>query len=242
MNNKLLKFAIVATAVSVSALGFERIAEAATFNYFDGTFNDSDWTKAFQAMGSSSLETAEQRLSGGNPNSLRFMTHTWGGGVQGVVYHLSNTAVYNPSTQGAIESIDYSADVIGFNNSPGVFGDGLLLQQDGRLFISAFTAVRFPSSWQTKSVSGLTSDGFLPLDGGAVPDFSAQGAAIAFGYIRTNTIFGSVTTIRHGIDNWSVNVTTVSATSVPEPNFVIALLALASFGLNSALQSKHEQK
>ena len=244
MNNALLKLVIVAGTVTVSALGFEGIAEAATFNYFDGTFNDSDWTQALQATGSPAVETAEQSFTGGNPDSFRLMTHTWGGGIQGAVFHLNNTAIYDPSTQGAIESIDYSADVIGFNDDPGVFGDGLLLQQAGRLFISQFTAVRFPSSsWQTKSVSDLTSDGFLALDGGDFPDFSAEGAAIAFGYIRTNTLPGAVTTIEHGIDNWSVSVTNISTTtSVPESNFVLGLLAIASFSLGSTLQRKQKQK
>jgi hypothetical protein len=251
MNNTLLKSVIAATAVTISALSFQEIAEAATVKFFDGTFNDSDWTKAFQATGSPSSETAEPSLSGGNPDAFRLTTHTWGNGTQGVVYHFNNRAVYDPSTQGAIASIDYSADVIGLNTFSGVFGDGLLLEQDGRLFISAFTAVRYPSQWQTKSVSGLTSDGFLPLDGDAAPDFSIQGAAITFGYIRTNTISGSTTTIRHGIDNWSVNVTTVSATSVPEPSSILGLLAIgfaaarsaiASLGASSLLQGKQEQK
>jgi hypothetical protein len=242
MNNALLKSAIIATAVTVSAFGFAEIANAATFNYFDGTFNDSDWTRAFQATGSPSSETAEQRPSGGNPDGFRFMTHTWGNGVQGAVFHLNKNAVYDPSTQGAIESLDYSADVIGFNTSSGVFGDGLLLQQDGRLFISQFTAVRFPSSWQTKSASDLTSSSFLSLDGGAAPDFSATGDRIAFGYIRTNTIPGAGTTIAHGIDNWSVSVTNISTASVPEADFVLGLLALASFGITSTLQRQREQK
>jgi hypothetical protein len=239
MNNRILKSLIV---VTISALSLQEIAKAATFNFFDGTFNDSDWIRAFQSTGSPSLETAEQSFSGGTPDAFRLMTHTWGNGIQGVVYHLSNQTIYDPSTQGAIESIDYSADVIGLNDAPGVFGDGLLIQQDRRLFISAFTAVRFPSPWQTKSVFGLTSDSFLSLDGGTAPDFSVQGEPISFGYIRTNTISGASTSIRHGIDNWSVNVTNVSVTSIPEPSSILGLLAIASLARTSLFQSKKEQK
>jgi hypothetical protein len=242
MNNALLKLATIAVAITVSSLTFEEVAKAATFNYFDGTFNDADWTKFFQATGSPAFEVAEQRTSGGNPDSFRFMSHTWGNGVQGVVYHLNNNVVYDPSTQGAIDSLDYSADVIGFNTSSGVFGDGLLIEQGDRLFISQFTAVRFPSPWQTKSASDLTSSSFLSLDGGAAPDFSAAGDAISFGYIRTNTIPGVTTTIEHGIDNWSISVNSVSATPVPESNLVLGLLALASFGFSSTFQRQKERK
>jgi VCBS repeat-containing protein len=185
-------------------------------NFFDGTFNNSDWTRTFEIkVGpfSSVQETAQQITTGGNPDSYRFMTHTWGEGTQVFVYHLEDTAIYNPFIQGAIDFINYSADVIQFNPI-GIYGDGLLIEQNGRLFVSAFTGVG-NTLWQAKSFPNLTAFNFSALDGGSVLDFSNQGSPIKFGYIRTNTINGGVGTVQHGIDNWNVNIKAKSLTFVP---------------------------
>jgi hypothetical protein len=211
---KLAAASITIMTVFIMAAGLLCTHAEALTTFFDDTFNDSDWTR-FAEHQSGPLffeETAEQRTSGGNPGAYRHMTHYWGSGTQVFVFHLNNNAIYDPSAQGAIVSINYSADIIGFYYSPnfGVFGDGILIEQDGRLFRTVTQGNPFNNLWQTKSFTGLTADNFTALDDlVSHPDFSSAGSPIKFGYIRANTIFTTPATLSHGIDNWSVTISTV---------------------------------
>ncbi len=154
------------------------------------------------------------------------------------VYNLSNF-VYNPSTQGAIESIDFSYSAIGFG-SGGFLGDGLLLEQDGKLFAGAFTGLPYTNTWQTKSVSNVTAFPSLAFDG-SIPDLSASGSPIRFGYFRTSTQSGGFFTTRNGIDNYSVTVNQVPIpVPVPEPSTILGLgvLGLGAFCNRQLSQGK----
>ena len=216
--------------------------QAATF--FDGTFNDADWTRIVNITSGTFEETATQSPSGGNPDAFRSMTHTLRGGTSANVFHFNNNAIYNPAL-GAIASIDYSADVRGLPASTigGVFGDGFAIRQAGRLFRTGTTGIVNNSPWQTKSLLGLTGGNFIALDGGSGPDFSITGSVIQFGYERNNALGGSSTTpriIAHGIDNWSVrlNLATVPVpepSKTPEPSTIISLGLL---GLGALWQRK----
>ncbi|AFZ48307.1 protein of unknown function DUF1555 [Cyanobacterium stanieri PCC 7202] len=232
----LSKVVLTASALTFSFL-VATPAQAATF--FDGTFNDADWTRIVNITPSpsgSSGETATQSLSGGNPDAFRSMTHTLTGGTAVNVFHFNNNAIYNPAL-GAIVSIDYSADVRGLTPSAGTFGDGFAILQDGRIFRTGTTGVSTGSPWQTKSLLGLTDGNFFALDGGSGPDFSITGSLIQFGYERNNANFSpspTARTITHGIDNWSVrlNLATVPVpepSKTPEPSTIISL-GLLGFG------------
>ncbi|ACB50697.1 hypothetical protein cce_1347 [Crocosphaera subtropica ATCC 51142] len=217
--------------------------QAATFNYFDGTFNDADWTRTiryFAGPSGSVSETATQSLTGGNPDEFRTMTQSWGNGTNARVYNFHSNAIYDPATQGAIASIDYSADVIGISaNVGGEFGDEFAIQQDGRIFRAANIGIPDVSPWQTRSVPGLTVTDFIAFDGGSGPNFSSTGSPIQFGYGRGYSFNGGfAASITSGIDNWSVTVRNVvpSTPSVPEPSSIIGLLGLGLFGIDKLLK------
>ena len=172
------------------------------------------------------------------------MTHTWGGATGARIYHFNVNAIYDPAVQGAIASIDYSADVRGLPASTigGVFGDGFAILQDGKIFRigSTSTGIANNAPWQTVSLLNLTSGDLVPEEEGTEPDFSIAGSPIQFGYIRGNIIGTStVRTVAHGIDNWSVTLNTIApppvSVPVPEPSTIISLGLL---GLGALWQRK----
>ena len=234
------KMALASSMFAVTTLAMNPV-QAATFNYFDGTFNDADWTRRIHfnvgPVGSFS-ETATQSLREGNPEAFRRMTQSWGNGTSALVYHFNNNAIYDPATQGEIEFIDYSADVRWIAaNVGGVFANGFAIEQDGRLFASANKAVAEVFPWQTKSFPGLTVADFVAVDRGPGPDFSSTGTPIKFGYDQGYRFDGLFTaSLTSGIDNWSVTVNTVPppnpSPSVPEPSSIIGLLGLGVLGMS----------
>lgn len=69
---------------------------ASALTFFDGTFNDSDWTSSInisQGPFSSVSYTGTQVASGGNPGDYRLDTRTWGLGTQAQVFNLNSLAV-----------------------------------------------------------------------------------------------------------------------------------------------------
>jgi hypothetical protein len=203
------------------------LANASAVTFFDGTFTNSNWTSSInisQGPFSSTSYSGTQVASGGNPGDYRLDTRTWGLGTQAQVFNLNSLAAYDPSKQGAISSIGFSEDIIGFGTNGSTYGDGLLLEQGGQLFVGAFVASPLgTNTWQNRSSIGLTAVDFTPFFGLSHPDFSMAGSPIMFGYARTNTIFGGVATVQDGIDNWSVTATTVPA--IPEPETYVLMLA-----------------
>lgn len=201
------------------------LVKASEITFFDGTFTNSDWTNSInisQGPFSSVSYSDTQVASGGNPGDYRLDTRTWGLGTQAQVYNLNSLAVYDPSKQGAIGSISFSEDIIGFGSNDGdTYGDGLLLEQGGQLFVGALVASSSgTNTWQSRSSIGLTAADFTPFFGVSHPDFSKEGGPIMFGYIRTNTNPGGIVTLQDGIDNWSVTVSTI-----PEPETYVLMLA-----------------
>jgi hypothetical protein len=229
----LISFGIVTTLFSLSD-----VAEAVSVNFFDDTFNDSDWTLSSELQsGPNTFTVTPQQLSiGGDPDAYRQLSFTWGNGTGVFVYNLSNF-VYDPSTQGAIESIGFSYSVMGSSPaSGGVFGDGLLLEQDGSFFVGSFTGVSYNIGWQTKSVPNVP--GFPSFDG-SILDLSESGSPIRFGYLRTSTQSGGFFTTTNGIDNYSVTVNIQETPNVSEPLTNLSSFTLLSF---AALFKKKQSK
>jgi hypothetical protein len=100
---------------------------------------------------------------------------------------------------------------------------------------AAFTGEPYTGAWRTKSASNVTAFGSVALDG-SIPDLSASGAPIRFGYFRTSTQTGAFRTTRNGIDNYGVTVNQVPIPEpIPEPSTILGLGALA---LGAFLQRK----
>jgi hypothetical protein len=117
------------------------------------------------------------------------MNHSWGGGNPTAISHIYESFTYDPATQGAIISLDYSEDNI-TNNFSGIVGGGINLRQNGDNFYYQFENLN-NQQWQTRTALSIKATAFFAADGqhpGQLPDFSATGAPIKFGYVRSNTI------------------------------------------------------
>ncbi len=223
-------------AVAVLALGsVAGAAHAVTF--FDGTFNNSDWSMVVlnNATGVGSTAAGFQVPAGGNPNEYRRIRHQLlvSNPGNGAVFsmHLNNTAFYTPSVQGAITSIDYSEDSINFTPDTIVPGNGqgsgLLIFQNSKYYRQQTPMLIMPysgfSSWTFNPALGLTAADFAEVtlagvvNPGSNPDFSAAGSTMQLGFARGNSGNSGYNT-DCGIDNWHVTI-------VPAPG------AMAMMGL-----------
>jgi hypothetical protein len=230
--------------VAVVALAAVAGTAQASTSFFDGVFNNSDWslTVLTNATGTGSTAQGFQVLAGGNPNEYRRVRHqlvVTGAPFNGAVFsfHLNNNAFYTPSTQGAISYIDYSEDSINFVPDTIVPGNGqgagLLILQSGKYYRQQNPLLIMPysgySTWTANPAPGLLAADFaeVTLAGvvniGSNPDFSATGSIMQFGFHRGNSGNGGYDT-DCGIDNWSVTI-------VPEP---AAAMILALGGLMMA--------
>lgn len=222
------------------------MAQAATVTFLDQEFNDSDWQVASSAVSPVSSYTVGQDTTPGigNPSPYRRMTNTnpvdpLGGPSTFVIVNFRRLGwSYDPGVEGAIEHIDLAMDRIVFevtvNGVPistGAVGHLFWRYQGGRGYFVASDPQAFTNrTWETRSLTGLTASDFVNTlsAGGVHPDFSASGGIITFGYNRSNTNTGQsapVVTV-HGIDNFSVQIT-----SIPLP----ATLGLFGIGLASLL-------
>jgi hypothetical protein len=204
--------------------------------FFDGTFSTgwSDTTVTNQNMTSQTYTTSNP-ATGGNGTFYREESHTMTRNVSSLFaagrwLSLNTNALYDPSSQGAINSLDYSFDlrVITHPGGAGV-GYALGLTQNGNTYISACCDAANSTTWTTSSHTGLLATNFSQvLDSGPYPhldtlshpDFSSAGTAIQFGYIVLNSFNGSATLSgSSGIDNWSVEL----HTDTPEPSTLFSL-------------------
>jgi hypothetical protein len=105
--------------------------------FFDGIFNDSDWEIIDHEVGSGGFSTGTQMVIGGNPNDFREVTTTTnsGSGERRVFsFNFKDGATYDPQSQGAIGSIDYSEDSVVFSSVQSI---AIGLRQDGELYMSS---------------------------------------------------------------------------------------------------------
>lgn len=207
-------------------------SQASAAVYFDGIFNDADWslTGVTNATGVGSFGAGFQLPVGGNPNQYRLIRHNLivsnpGNGHYTSV-HLNNTAFYDPGTQGAISSIDYSEDSKNFVNQAGNGqGSGLAILQGGRIYVQRSPILVMPysgySNWASNAAFGLLASDLYELDiagnflAFSNPDFSASGGVMQLGFWRGNSGNGSYNT-ECGIDNWYVNI-------VPAPGALVLI-------------------
>ncbi len=213
---------------------------AGTVVFSDQVFNDGDWSLTIQNIDNGGTVDASQQSVGGNPNEYRRILHSLlptstNGESSGFLgFHLKNGAVYNPSTDGEISSLDYFEDSIMFQG----FGDGqasgAALSQDGNFYYSSPRVLSNQGGWTSQSLLSLTALNFFNLlDSTDKPDFSSSGGAITLGFFRANTTRGTGYVTDNGIDNWSIAIHTPSPNPVPVPAavwlFGTALIGLAGF-------------
>lgn len=181
----------------------------------DQAFAPSDWTASAVPGPAPTVPShdEEQVASGGNPGTYRRMTLQIPAGTGSVlVFHSSQTARYDPPSQGAIKVVDYSEDCLDFDGDLVYTESRMAIEQDGRRFVSDTVGTCSKSGWSAApSRASLRAEDFRQFDGPACPsgascpDFSASGAPLRLGYWRIT--FGAPGDAgTHGIDNWKVTV------------------------------------
>jgi hypothetical protein len=193
--------------------------------FTDGTFADADWTVTTFATGPGSSVEGTQGADG-NPPPGRQVRNVLGpasspDAVSNVyAAHLSSAAVYDPSTQGPIATVDFLVEAMlldGFGDGQAI---GLALRQNGMVYIRQ-AGITPDRAWTRKESLAVSASGVVHLFGPAttdpmqLPDFSASGGPIEFGFYTANsTRGGSGYVILTAYDNWSIRVnTTCSSTA-----------------------------
>ncbi len=203
-----LYFALLCISCSINA-------QTVTIN--DTEFAAADWAATVTSSSGGATQSVSQPATGGNPGAYRHMTHVLPGNSNIVVVHQYLGASYNPSLQGAIDSVDYTEDHIQFNPpfAGAAIGASPALKQAGVWYFGpdlTFTTL----NWQTANLTGLTQLDFTG-PGGSHPDFTASGGEITFGFHRSNTnssggakgtndIKGLGYSTNNGIDNWAYTI------------------------------------
>ncbi len=196
--------------------------ETAQTVFSDDTFDDSDWILIVRTTGWGGSAVGQQATEGGNLGDHRAVVTRHNGAPGGgttCVYGLSlrNGAVYNPSVQGAITSIDYEEDA-----RPTASGQstGPVICQGSDCYVSFAGSTSPLGDWQTIQRGRLVAEDFVRVDpsvGGnglvadAHPDFSAGGAPLELGFYRSICVNGGTFGVgagqsEAGIDNWLVRV------------------------------------
>lgn len=143
--------------------------------FLDGDF--SSWVEQFSFAGGSWARLT----SGGNPDAHLELNVT--DSLSSVIVR-NGSVSYDPSTQGALASIRFEADVIGASDSSGSTQPafGFWLGQGGEEY-AAYLDFDL-ASWSSLATLELTPADFTNLaQGSQIPDFSGSGGAIQFGVI-----------------------------------------------------------
>lgn len=209
-----------------AAIGFAYLtistATAATVTFSDQTFDDADWTLSIQQIDKGGTVSAAQTSAGGNPDAYRRIVNVVDDGpgpgtVRG--FHLNVNAIYDPSTQGAIGTLDYYEDSIMFAGFGQGQASGAAFMQDGFLYYTPGPnrlLANQLNAWTSQSLLSLSALDFIGVGTTEAPDFSASGGSITFGFYRANSSPGDGGyTIDAGIDNWSIDIHSVNPVPVP---------------------------
>jgi hypothetical protein len=210
----------------------------------DSAFSTSDWSEdiIFNTMSGAANFAVAQQSSGGNSGSFRKTTHIYTGPGGMVLGHRMTSASYDPSTQGAIGTLDFGLDGLFISQAggsvPSAVGLVSFVFQNNSWYSAGFNVI-VPTAgvWTSFASLGLVESDFaLRLGAGASgPDFSANGGVIQFGFGTTNgSCCGGQNTVVSGVDNFSV-VTNPGA--VPEPG-ALTILGLGVVALGAARRKK----
>jgi len=228
---------VAAIGLAALALTFSPVrANAGPVTFLDQTFDPAGWTTVPFPFGDGGQGTVAQVATSGNPGPYRSIlldiqpspsastfSALW-------LFNFHQSAIYDPSSQGAIATIDYAEDSIflgGVNDvgtrltvANGTHAVSLALRQNGVLYIPSGFALP-GASWGTFSLAGLTETNFSAVGAPGHLDFSTSGALVQFGFLHrvSGSIGGIGFESTTGIDNWTVTVT-----PVPEPSTLLLVV------------------
>ena len=230
--SRLLTFGIPTVA---SLMLFAQLPAKASVIFSDTEFQNSDWVAqklGDNTPGMTGTFSASQSVGTGNPAPSRFVNLTFtadGTSSQGMsVWHNRPTDVYDPSTQGAISSVDVTIAGQGDHSMQPV------ILQGGFFYEAVPTTFPNTPTFTSHFASGLVATDFTRVLCAVCPfnpDFSGAGGAIIFGITTAGSTLGAGTAFRQGfIDNWGVTIRQAAVTGSLEPG-TLALLSLGLFVL-----------
>jgi hypothetical protein len=218
--------------------------------FSDSAIDLTNYTASAVYLDPGVIQSYQNCLTCGNPGGgLQQMVYTPSGGGAAEFGLINNTFVYDPATEGAIDSIAASVDTnVIVNPAPGggftpIFVP--LLEQGGNYYISMLYGNAFDSNnvttvgYQTISESGMMATDFGQIDFTSPsnplvstydlysnPDFSSAGAPIQVGLapiVWVNDQFN----IEADYANLNFDITPVQViSSVPEPAAITPLALL----------------
>lgn len=237
---------VVAALSIMSAAGSAR---AQSVSYAQGTFNPADWQTVTIAQTGGFNLALSLPASGGNPGQFwqidqtRAITGPGAGDLR--VGNINTLFTYNPSTNGAVESLRFGFDLLGISSSgfnTQFFGFYRpIIQQNGALFTVLSSDVQATTNWSSFAFAFTPTSNWASVITGDLskPDFSSAGSEIEFGWRFSGG--GSCNAARcvavstsAGLDNFTVDVTSV----VPEPS----TYALMAVGLAGVLVLKRRRR
>jgi hypothetical protein len=187
----------------------------------DGEFLPADWTAsaATEPAGVVSTHAEDRITSGGNPGAfgrLAVGVPAASGNVHVRVYHLSQTAVHDPATQGAILALEFAQDGASFSPtvSYSAYTSPLIAQGDRKYRSMWSWYDRAPEWTALPATIALFATDFMIVEGPpcaateACPDFSAGAPPLHFGFTRDVDLVSDTAAVEvvHGVDNWRVTV------------------------------------
>lgn len=221
------------TTIATLALCAVSASTLANVVYSDGTFNNADWGFETVIVGTGGSASASQSSGTGNPGSARRSSITTGNAVGDGTYaiHRFGTTLgtrYVASTQGAIDSINFSIDARFVTGTFTGAGQGVYAQakQGTNIYIAYIGVTGSSGAWTTLSDTGILASDFIQISGSATPiDFSVAGAPIRFGFASANGNGGSPYSTTVDFDNFNLEVVTVPAPGVA----ALAILGATGF-------------
>jgi PEP-CTERM motif len=242
----MIRFKVVCLFIAVLCLGSAPAFADTVFA--DGTFNSADYTSTALFTSDSSVSlTAGQCASCGNPgNGLQLVGASNGTvAASGVgtaeILFVNTTFSYDPSTQGAINSISASVDKdltsSYAGSSSSVIGNTFrpLIEQDGIYYLAAISGPGISSGmttgYNTIAQSGLVAADFVEFDPATdtfltgIPNFDGDTMLFGLGQVfGLPEAPGSPSSLTADYDNLNL------AISAPEPSTLL-LAALGLLGL-----------
>lgn len=209
-------------AIGMAMLAVPLSVSAGVTVFSDLTFNPADYSQVSYLDNGAVTITTGQTPTGGNPGAaLQILAdvppNTVFASMQGFA---NNTFLYDPSTQGAVQTIDASIDKE-FNTDLNLASNTFrpLVLQGGKYYVAAITLPATKNVWLTGSQNGLASSDFTLFDFGTGlfdatqhPNFSGGPMELGIANRLTQTSNASPNHDDIRYDNFRLQLNTV-----PEP-------------------------
>ena len=199
--------------------------------FFDGTFNLSDYGSLLTYVTDPGMTSAVQQANFGNPGTSMQFTVTFPGAGEFEVYQgmMHNGWGYDPGTQGALSSIDFSEDkYIHQNGTITLTGSNIrvLMLQGGNYYIAAVPVDVAFDTWESGAGTLSATDfDFFDFNTGVFDDTihpSFSNGVMQFGLAN---YYGLTLDGPLQLDTYYDNLQITLNQSVPEPASLIMLVS-----------------